>query len=311
MLTVLGAVLPLFATILAGAGLARWRRLGDAAVGALNTYVVWLALPALLFDFVAQADWASLDQPAFAIVFGGSAFGIFALSWFASPWLTGRRQSLAHRSLEALTAGYANTAFMGIPLAATLLGPQGLAAAVIASLLTVCALFALSVTLVEVDRGREGPRGQVLRRTVGAVARNPIVAAPVAGALWAVSGLALPLPVSALLKMLGGSATPVALVTIGMFLVQPSGRAGTRELTAALVLKLVGQPLLVAALLLVVPLDHTHAAAALLLAALPTGTGPFMAARLYGEEVTLSARAMLVGTVLSVGSVSALAWWVG
>ena len=65
------------------------------------------------------------------------------------------------------------------------------------------------------------------------------------------------------------------------------------------------------ALLLAVPLDHPHAAAALLLAALPTGTGPFMAARLYGEEVTLSARAMLVGTILSVGTVSGLAWWVG
>lgn len=315
MLTVLAAVLPLFGVIAAGAALGRWRGLGDAAVAALNTYVVWLALPALLFDFVAEADWASIDQPRFALVSGLAAFGTFELSMALSPLAARGPRSLSRRSLDALTAAYANTAYLGIPLCSTLFGAAGLAAAVIASLLTVCALFAGAVMLVEVDRGRGGPSGRALRRTLGrtvvAVARNPIVAAPVAGAVWAATGLGVPAPVAALLRMLGGSATPVALATIGLFLAQPRGRAEPRELALALVLKLAVQPALALALLVVLPLDRTRAAAALLLAALPTGTGPFMAAQFYDEEVTLAAGATLVGTVLSLASVSALAWWTG
>jgi predicted permease len=50
--------------------------------------------------------------------------------------------------------------------------------------------------------------------------------------------------------------------------------------------------------------------AALLLAALPTGTGPFMLANHYGREAAVTSRAILVSTVLSVATVSALVAWI-
>jgi predicted permease len=48
---------------------------------------------------------------------------------------------------------------------------------------------------------------------------------------------------------------------------------------------------------------------ALLLSALPIGTGPFMLAKLYNREAAITSRAILVSTVLSVLSVSVLAAW--
>ena len=44
---------------------------------------------------------------------------------------------------------------------------------------------------------------------------------------------------------------------------------------------------------------------AVLLAALPTGTGPFMLAEFYRREATITSNAILVSTVLSVLTVSA------
>jgi predicted permease len=45
---------------------------------------------------------------------------------------------------------------------------------------------------------------------------------------------------------------------------------------------------------------------AILLSALPIGTGPFMLAKLYDREAAVTSRAILVSTVLSVVTVSAL-----
>ncbi len=309
-MAILATILPIFALILIGFAFARVRRLDQGTVTILNTFVVWLALPALLFDFVAEADWATLAQPRFALVFATGMLATFALSYAVTPRMAGAPRAMARRSLDALTASFSNAAYMGIPIAHGLLGAAGLAAAVIAALLTSCALFAFALTLVEVDLNRGGRIGVGIARVGWSVLRNPIVAAPVAGALWAAGGLAMPAPAAALLRMLGGSATPVALVTIGIFLAQRRGRGDPAALGFAVAAKLLVQPLVTLAALWVFPLARPYAAAALILAALPTGTGPFMVAELYAQEVTLASRAILVSTSLSLVSVTAVAWWV-
>jgi predicted permease len=45
---------------------------------------------------------------------------------------------------------------------------------------------------------------------------------------------------------------------------------------------------------------------ALLVSALPIGTGPFMLAKLYNREAAITSRAILVSTVVSLATVSAL-----
>lgn len=309
-MTILATILPIFALILAGFVFARARALDAGAVTILNTYVVWLALPALLFDFVAEADWATLAQPRFTLVFAIGMLATFALSYWATQRIAGAPRSMARRSLDALTASFANCAYMGIPIAHGLLGPEGLAAAVIAALLTSCALFAFALLLVEVDRDSDGLRAATIARVGWSVLRNPIVAAPVAGALFALTGIAMPMPVASFLRMLGESATPVALVTIGMFLAQRRRRGEPAELGFAVVAKLLVQPLVTLGALWLLPLPKPYAAAALIIAALPTGTGPFMVAELYAQEVTLAARTILISTVLSLVTVTAVAWWV-
>ncbi|CFW34158.1 auxin efflux carrier [Bordetella pertussis] len=50
---------------------------------------------------------------------------------------------------------------------------------------------------------------------------------------------------------------------------------------------------------------------AVLMAALPIGTGPFMLAQLYGRDARPSSRAILLSTVLSVPTITALVAWIG
>jgi predicted permease len=126
--------------------------------------------------------------------------------------------------------------------------------------------------------------------------------------LQGLTGTALPAPVWRFTTLLGNAASPCALVTIGLFLAQSSNLAGETGLIARLVaLKLLVHPVLTAVLALwVFPMPLLWAQTAILLSALPIGTGPFMLAKLYNREAAVTSRAILVSTVLSVVTVSAL-----
>lgn len=308
MTALLDAVLPVFALI--GVGyLAGARGVLDAAVtDALNLFVVWLALPALLFGATARMTFADVDHPGFAFATGAGIALTFALSMLLDR---GGGKRLADRTIEGLDAAYGNTGFLGIPLGLALFGPAILPALVISVLLTACLLFALAIVMIEVDLAGAPDLGRTLLRAFRSLARNPLLVAPVAGGAYAATGLALPLPVDRFVTLLGAAAGPCALVTIGLFLHQQRERANPREVARLVALKLVAQPLLTLAVAVLVPMPRPWFGMALILAALPTGTGPFMLAKLYNREAAATSSAILVSTVLSVLTVSALVAWVG
>src|ERR1700757_169610 len=102
MLSMLTIVLPVFALIFAGWIARRTGVLGPQAATELNRFVVYLALPALLFDIVAHASWAQLWQPEFIAVFGLSCLIVFALTVVIR--LRGARH-LADAAIDGLNAG--------------------------------------------------------------------------------------------------------------------------------------------------------------------------------------------------------------
>ena len=301
MLLTLFSILPVFALILLGwvSGRAGWLPAGavDVLNGCGAAGAAGIAVPV--------RRGGGLGEAVASGVCGGARRGIavtFALRFFAAGGA-----GMAERCIEALAAAYANTAFIGIPLAQALFGTAGLAAAVIASLLTVCLLFAFTILLVEIDVHRDKRRSAALAGVGRSLLRNPLVAAPAAGALWALGGLAMPAPVHQVTALLGAAASPVALVTIGLFLAAAPRGIHVRAVAPIAALKLIGQPLATWGVALALGLPQPWRALAVLIAALPTGTGPFMLARLYKRESALVAQAILVTTLLSVLTVSAVA----
>ena len=307
-------LLPIFGLILAGYAGGRQGWLGSGAADSLNRFVVRLALPAELFDGMARVTRTELDHPLFIAAFSGGMVLTFAVGFgldYRRP--AERAHRLSGATIEGLSAGYANTAFIGIPLCLGVFGPAGLAPGVLATLLTVCALFALAIGLVELDGNGGRGLGRVALRVAAALLRNPLVAAPVAGGLVNLSGLGLPEPVQRFTGLLGGAASPCALITIGLFLAETGGRpAPVPAVVRVVAAKLLLQPALTALLAFpVFRLEPLWAQSAVLIAALPVGTGPFMLARLYDREADLASRAILVSTLLSLLTVSLLLRWIG
>ena len=306
MLSNLLIVLPIFGLILAGWIARRSNALGPQATREVNRLVVYLALPALLFDIMAKASWSEIWQPGFILAFASGSAVIFALTL----WVRTRQGSaLADAAIDALNASYANTGFMGFPLVLAVVGGSGMGPTLVATILTVCVLFAVAIVLIESSLRSGSSRRDIAFRTLVALAKNPLLVAPVAGALFMASGSALPGPLDRFLQLLGGAASPCALIALGLFLADNrkagSQPAGARVETALVALKLLAQPAvtwLVAVPLLGLPSAAAHTA--VLLAALPTGTGPFMLAEFYEREAVRTSRVVLATTVLSVATLS-------
>ena len=265
MLSILSIVLPIFALTLVG-----WltRRVGifsPQSTTELNRFVVYLALPALLFDIVAKADFAQLWQPGFVAVFAIGTFLFFVLTVAVSRMM-GR--PIGNAAILGLNSSYSNTAFLGFPLLLATLGPASQTLTLIATINTVCVLFALAIVLIEFGNQKGGNPAVIAVRVGQALFRNPLVLAPLAGAVVMASGLGIAAPLDAFLKLLGSAASPCALVCLGMFLAEPrdKGEGSLGETVVLVALKLFVYPALTLALALwVFPLPVPLRNAAVLL----------------------------------------------
>ncbi|CAE6723392.1 hypothetical protein R69658_01466 [Paraburkholderia aspalathi] len=306
MLATLEILLPVFGLIFAGFACRRRGVLGPNSASELNRFVVWLALPALLFDTMAHATWQQLYQPAFVAAFSIGCLGAF-LPILAMRMIGGRH--LADASVDAIAASYPNTGYIGFPLGMIAFGSASLTPTTIATILVACVLFALAIVLIEIGLQTERTPHKLGLKVLGSLARNPLIVSPILGVLLASTHVALPQSAETFLKLLSGAASPCALVSLGLFLAEkrPS-EAGAGGISLLLTgVKLVGQPALTWWLAArVFGLSSTLVEMAVVLAALPTGTGPFMLAEFYRREAHITSRTILLSTVGSIVTLSLL-----
>lgn len=304
--TILVVVVPIFALILIGYLCRKTGKLGPKAASEINLMVVWLCLPALLFKVTATASWDEIWQPGFILAFG---LGTLAMFVFTVVWRVLAGHSLVASSIDGLSAGYANTGYIGIPLCALLFGQPGLQPALISTLIVVCVLFATAVVCIEIGLQQEKHFGRAIAVVLRALSKNPLVIAPLAGAAWATTGLGISVPVMHFLEMLSAATTPCALISLGLFLAQkaPAGDTSPWPLVG---MKLIGQPLITWILAFkVFALQPLWATSAVLLSALPTGTGPFMLAEYYNREAGVISQAILVSTLGSLVTLGGLLYF--
>ncbi|RYG70173.1 AEC family transporter [bacterium] len=314
MQTTLPVVFPIFALILAGYFCRKQQFIGETAAAELNKFVVYLALPALLFDVLSHTSLSTLNQPRFLLVYGLSSSLVFGGALILRLY---QSRHIIDASIDSLGASYANTGFMGLPLCALSFGSQSLAPAIIATILTVCLTFAAGIVFVELGLQPNQQTHKVLWSVTGKLLHNPLILAPLAGALYSFSGFTVPAPAEQLLKLLGGAATPCALVSIGLFLAQKqpvekkTQAMGVQRSALILVgLKLIVQPALTWFLVIRwLPMPTIWTNTAILMSALPTGTGPYMLAEFYKREAAVTSRVILLSTAASLVTVSVLLSW--
>lgn len=305
---VINSVVPIFGVILIGWICAKTELLQPAATDALNRFVVYIALPSLLFIAMAKADLQAMAEVGFVV-----SFTVGTLITSLAYLFMSRRDDIEPlpRMINAMSASYANAGFMGIPLILLVFGESALPIAVIGAVLTVAVQFAVTIVVIETQRAKGTSLIPVLRKVSRSLLKNPILIGTVAGISVSAFNLELPIAINDLVDLLAKAATPCALFTIGLFLAQSDRPAQSPAIAQIVWLKLVVHPVSVGVLaLFVFDLDPLWAWCAILTTALPVGTGPFMLANLYHRDPSVSARAILISTLLSVFSLTALIAWI-
>ena len=317
MQVILAVTVPFFALVLCGYLAERRHVLPESAIPGLNAFVLYFALPCMLFRFGSSTPILELLNPAVLAVYLSSAL---LMVFFTVAMTLSDRLSLKDAAFGALVASFPNTGFMGVPLLVALLGKAAAGPMICTILADIFVTSSLCIALAQAhDAAGHGARSAVLRALRGTLS-NPLPWSIALGAVFSVSGLALPTPVESVVYMLADAATPVALFTIGAVLFRAGQHAKVRTplkdyLPVALI-KLFVHPLLVlslglAARSLGAPITGFQITVITLVAALPSASNVSLLAERYGADNGRIARIIMTSTVLAFGSFSAAAWLFG
>lgn len=238
MFQILLVTFPFFALVLCGYLAARRRMLPLDAIPGLNGFVLFFALPCMLYRFGANTPLAQLLDAELFITY---LFCALLMVGFVVAVTMNRRIGWNDAAFGALVAAFPNTGFMGVPLLVALLGPAAAGPAIVTILVDLVITSSLCIALSRLDGAAFGSGASNSRRmspkdaaknALKGVATNPMPWAIALGAVSSAIQLELPKPVLQTVGLLADAASPVALFTIGAVL------ARSQMMTSDLVLKI-------------------------------------------------------------------------
>lgn len=302
-LSILAVTFPFFALVLCGFVATRRGVLPLAAIPGLNTFVLYFALPCMLYRFGAQTPIAQLLDPAVGLVY--LACGLLVVAGTVAA--TRQRWGWNDAAFGALVAAFPNSGFMGVPLLVALLGEASAGPVILTMAIDMVITTSLCIALSRLGQS-EGGAVQALRKALGGMLTNPMPWSIVLGALASAWALALPGPVEKTVAMLAGAASPVALFTIGAVLARSQinlhEQVQPRHYVPIALVKLLLHPLLVwlacqAAMAAGVVMASLTVTALVLVAALPSASNVSLLTERFGAHGGRVARIILVSTALA------------
>ena len=262
-----------------------------SASGTLNTLLIWVAIPALVWTAIrpAQLTWALVGIIGVAWV--------VALAGIAVAWVLGRYAfHLPRPTLGAfmLVAGLGNTGYIGYPVTVALFGQAGLSRAVFYDVFGTVGVL-LTVGLLVAHRFGDhaddvNPWREVLGFPVLLVAIAAILLKPVP----------IPILVSDGIDALAKMTVPLIMISLGLTLDFSKVRSHATLATVAGAIKLVALPLLAWGLALVVLRDPLPVRVTVLEAGMPSMMLVLVVAARFGLDADFTASAIMLTTAASI-----------
>jgi malonate transporter len=307
MSNVVGLVLPFFGLILLGFITAKITRQKLDALGWMNTFIIYVALPALFFNLLSKTPIEQLAQWRFVV---GATFGtyiVFSLMFVIA--VVRSRGDVAESTIKGLAAAYGNIGYMGPGLALLAFGEE----AVVPVALVFCfdntlhfIIAPLMMALSGRDETHQSP-AQLAFSVVKRVILHPFILATIVGISAAALQFQPPAPIQTLLNYLANAAAPCALFAMGVTLALRPVKRVPSDMVFIVAIKLLVHPLIVYVLLSWLGnFPPVWFYSGVLLAALPTATNVFVIAQQYGVWVERASASVLITTTASVLTVTAL-----
>jgi predicted permease len=286
-------LLPDFLLIAGGAALRRFAGFEAAFWSGVERLVYFVLFPALLFRALATSPLAISDAGRMVAVVVGFTIAGMALSLLAQPLLRLAQPTFA----ACFQCGFRFNTYVALAAASRAGGDAGVAAMGLA--------IGVLVPIVNVAAVGMLARGRDVR-FAGALARNPLVLACIAGIGWKLAGWPVPAIAQHMLALLAAAALPLGLLAVGAGLTLAPGTLPLRALVWWNAVKLAALPAIALALAHAIALSPEERTIAVLLAAVPTAPSAYiLAAQMTGQGKPV---ALLVSSGTLIAAITLPLW---
>lgn len=298
MSVLLDVILPVFLVI--GFGYAARRFLGasDSLFEGAMGFAQGFAFPVLLFRGISRLDLAETFDPFMLTAFyTGVVVGFFAGLFgarliFGRPW----PDSVA----VAFAAAFSNGGLLGLSITERAYGTEALAYNFAILAFHAPFIYLIATTAMEIVRAGGRSLGATVLQVARAMSRNPILIGIVLGALWNVTGLAMPGAAASAIDLIAGTAIPTALFALGGIIAAYKPEGDLRLVLWVAGVSLLLHPAITWGLGHGFGLSEGAIRSAVVMAAMAPGVNAYVFASMYGVAKRVAATAVLVGTAASI-----------
>ena len=309
MIDVINLALPYFGLIFIGFACGKLKQIPDTALAWMNFFIVYVALPALFFRILAQTPLEQLAQIDFIFATTLATLSAFAVSFVIG--MTIGHGHIGESTIAGLAGSYGNIGYMGPGLALATLGPTAAVPVALIFCFDTLLLFSLVPFLMALASPNQKSIGATAVEVITRIVTHPLVLATAAGVASAAIHFHPPIALERLLQFLQNAAAPCALFTLGVTVALRPLKKMPWEVPFLTGVKLILHPLLAFLLLsLFAVSDQTWVSTAVLMAALPPALNVFVFARQYDTWVEQASGAVLIGTLVSVATLTSVMWMV-
>ena len=300
-------IFPFFGLVGLGYGAAKIKKLPLEALNWMNTFIIYIALPALFFNLLSKTPVEELTRWRFILATTLGTFIAFSLMYSIALWRS--KGHVAQSAIQAFAAAYGNIGFMAPGLALLAFGE----AAVVPVALIFCfdntLHFVLAPLLMGIAGREKTTKNSIVTayKIVKKIVLHPFILATIVGVSAALFEVQPPQGVSTLITYLADAAAPCALFAMGVTLaLRPMKRVPT-EAGFVVCIKLILQPIIILILVLNFgDFPDVWIYSAVLIAGLPTATNVYVIAQQYDVWVERASAMVLITTTTSIITLTGL-----
>ena len=290
----LNATLPVFLVMVAGGILGKLGFLPKEFCKASDKLTFKVTLPIMLFLDMADVDMAHDFEPKFVLFcFGATLISILVIWALARTFM--RDKTIIG---EFVQASYrSSAAVLGVAFIQNIYGDAGMAPLMILGSVPLFNIFAVLILMIESPQEQhEAPRPAQL---LYGVITNPILLGIIAGTIFSLLPVELPVIAEKTLDSLASLTTPLALLSIGASFEGPKALKKAGPTLVATLIKTVGLSAIFIPCALALGFREKELIALLIMLGSPTTPSSYVMAKNMGHEGVLTASAIAATTLLS------------
>ncbi|WP_294251548.1 AEC family transporter [uncultured Chryseobacterium sp.] len=270
----------------------------DAHKG-INTWILYLALPAVSFKYLPNIRWTAEMLFPVAATFLTSVFCFFFMKIYSSS----KGYSGRSRSTLELVSGYSNTSFVGFPLVAAYYGEKMLSIAVLCDQTMFFSLSTLGIIAAVRGGSRSG------KVSAGFILKRLVTFPPLIGCISALV-LSRFIDFSAaepFFDKLAATVSPLALFSVGLQLKFNGWRKLVPQMSVSMIYKLILAPAITLGLALLIGIKGDIAKITIFEAAMPA----VLTSSIIAEQFRLNTKLtnLTIGFSILAGLVTSALWY--